>query len=577
MHTDQLRTTHFKNSSEFLKAMRNTFSDLANLGVDSGIGMFDKRRIRLTNIFSLFGIGILVVFGIMNVAVGDVANALRLLVGIFILYAPVFYLNHLGRIKIARVYLSATTLIFATLIGINSIQEQEQRFNEYLLLGIAAFVLFLFDGGLKKIFFLLAVISGLGMHAYRWIVLFPTVNSDMLLSLSNMSIGFACVYIFSSVFKKELEIAIDQSIARSERIREQSNLIEKRTFMLRAIMDTVPVYIAMTDVNRNFLLVNQWYEKVYDRKASEIEGKPVADFYSPEMNRVHEHYHKRALEGLETEFDQEITLAHTGERAHLFGRMVPMRDEEGIVVAMVEFAADITSVKKIETALNEANQQKDKLISILAHDIRSPLSQLEMLINLGTQSNLSQDQVVEFMQKLKARFEPLNKSINGLLEWSRVQLNGVEVNTESFAPRKIVDEELQILNKYSSGKGLEINIHGNLDSVRMDKEHFRIAVRNLLHNAIKFTPREGCINISLLDDGLPRLTISDSGVGISQEKIDKIMNDQIVKSTPGTDGELGTGLGLNLIKSLLEKNDCSFELKKSDSGTLTELRFPAKS
>ncbi len=536
--------------------------------------MFDKRRIRLTNIFSLFGIGILLVFGIMNVAVGDAPNALRLFTGIILLYSPIFYLNHRGKIRLARVYLAFTTLTFAALIGFNSISEQEQRFNEYLMIGIAVFVLFLFDGYLKNVLFVICWLLGVGMHITRWMTLFPTVNADIILAVSNMSIAFVCVYIFSSVYKNELGIAINQSNVRSERIREQSNLLEKRTFMLKSILDTVPVFIAMVDTDGKYLVVNKKYEEALGKQASEIVGQPASLFLNAEWNEIPESHIDRGKRGLETEIDQEIVLDDSSEKRHFFGKVVPVKDDRGEVIAMVKFAADITSLKKIEEELNYANKQKNRLISILAHDIRSPLSQLEMLIKAGINSGISREKVSDFMKQLQRKFQPLNKSIDGLLEWSRIQLNQVAPQVAMFNVEEVVKEEIQILETLINEKSIRLVRQGDLEDLFMDKEHFRIAFRNLLHNAIKFTPESGEIRIRWIETAKPSLEIIDSGVGFTESNIQKILQGQIVKSIPGTSGEVGTGLGLNLIMALLEKNNCSLEIERASVGSIVRITFP---
>ncbi len=554
--------------------MRSTLNNLFNLGVSFGSGMFDKRRIRLTNIFSLLGIGILMVFGIMNIAVGDVPNALRLFAGILFLYAPVYYLNYLGKIKVARVYLALTTISFTTLIGFNSIGEQEQRFNEYLMIGIAAFILFLFDGHLKNVLFVICWLLGMGMHITRWMTLFPTVNSDIALAVSNMSIGFVCVFIFSRVFKKELEIAINQSNVRSERIREQSHLLEKRTFMLKSILDTVPVFIAMVDTNGKYLVVNKKYEEAFGKQASEIVGRSASLFLSAEWNETHEGNIERGLRGLETEIDQEIILMGSSEKRHFFGKMVPVKDDHGEIIARVDFAVDITSVKKIEAELNYANKQKNRLISILAHDIRSPLSQFEMLINVGINSGLSGEKFSVFMKQLQKKFQPLNQSIEGLLEWSRVQLNQVAPQVAKFKPDEVVNQEIEMLRTLINEKDIHIAIKGDLEALFMDKEHFRIAFRNLLHNAVKFTPEKGEIQIRWSKSTRPCLEIIDNGVGFSEGKIEKILQGQIVRSDPGTSGEVGTGLGINLIMALLEKNNCTLEIERATVGSIVRITFP---
>ncbi len=212
-----------------------------------------------------------------------------------------------------------------------------------------------------------------------------------------------------------------------------------------------------------------------------------------------------------------------------------------------------------ENKLQELNANKDKFFSIISHDLRNPFSSLlgyaEMLyVEFEEMSKVELKEGIEIIFKsAKSAYELLT----GLLEWSRVQSGRIEFKPENFSVNNLIDELIALNNLITSKKKITVanKIYNNIN-VFADKQMISTTIRNLLGNALKFTPRNGSINITAdINNNSAIICIEDSGVGIKPNDLEKLFRIDIHYTTNGTSNEKGTGLGLILCKDLIEKNN----------------------
>lgn len=239
-------------------------------------------------------------------------------------------------------------------------------------------------------------------------------------------------------------------------------------------------------------------------------------------------------------------------------RGLAIRDEHGKPVRMLGAHHDITDIKKAEIKLIELNAQKDKFFSIIAHDMRSPMSGI-----LGF-SNLLLDQVkqkdyegiekyAEIIQQSSQRTMDL---LNSLLEWSFSESGRMKFNPENFEMVTLMDETILLFKDFATQKSVAITweLPHNV-SVYADKAMISTVMRNLISNALKFSHPGGNIGISIeVKSGDVQVTVADQGVGMDQNSIDILFKLDKNFSTTGTNNEKGTGLGLVLCKTFLEKH-----------------------
>lgn len=205
--------------------------------------------------------------------------------------------------------------------------------------------------------------------------------------------------------------------------------------------------------------------------------------------------------------------------------------------------------------LEADNKTKNKLLSIISHDLRTPLVNTKGVLNLVNQGMVPQEEADRLLQLLETQYIGTTSLLDNLLFWIKGQMNGqgddkVKVGLFHLV-RTLEDEQrLPLLKK-------KIELRNNIDrsiSIMIEKEMIRIVCRNLISNAIKFTNENGVIEISSrIDNSMLYITVKDSGIGMSKEAIEKVNAKQYYNTT-GTSYEKGSGFGLMLCRDLIAKN-----------------------
>lgn len=229
--------------------------------------------------------------------------------------------------------------------------------------------------------------------------------------------------------------------------------------------------------------------------------------------------------------------------------------------------------------LSNLNVTKDKLLSIISHDVRGPLASLRGLINIICRGELTQQEFIGHSLKVRQNLDSVQEDLDNLLFWAQSQLNGLHIIAEKIKVRDIVDDKIRLFKEAADRKELVIvnEIPSDL-TVCSDKNHLGLIVRNLIANAIKFNKRGGFIRIqqNAMNDHV-EISVSDSGVGIPSSDLKKLFNAQTHFSNLGTEQERGIGIGLLLTKEFIERNGGSIwvtsEVGKGSTFTFTTKRF----
>jgi two-component system sensor histidine kinase/response regulator len=206
--------------------------------------------------------------------------------------------------------------------------------------------------------------------------------------------------------------------------------------------------------------------------------------------------------------------------------------------------------------LTELNSLKNKLFSIIAHDLKNPLYALRNLFRNIQRYELPGDEIKMLIPDMVNELSYTTGLMENLLQWAKSQMYAEAVKPQLLDISKITQEVLQLLHLQAEAK--HIYIRSKLERpvfVYADKDMINLVLRNLLSNAIKFTPEEGTISIDAREmRSHIEVFVKDTGMGISEEVIQKLMVEDVYYTTKGTEGEAGTGLGLMLCKEFLSKN-----------------------
>ncbi len=224
--------------------------------------------------------------------------------------------------------------------------------------------------------------------------------------------------------------------------------------------------------------------------------------------------------------------------------------------------------------LNDLNTLKDRLISVLAHDLRAPLSTLRGLFSLLEDNTISHDQMLEMIPSVLKKLEYTSDFLDTLLFWINSQMENFENQAKSFYIKDVVAYEVESYQEQADLKGIKLMYNVPDDAVAStDPNSIRIVIRNLITNAIKFSNHNDSISVTcrLQETDTYMVSVKDTGIGMSEDQLSKLFKSK-VNSKTGTANESGTGMGMLFCKDLVEK--CSGKIwVTSQQGRGTEFMF----
>ncbi len=251
-----------------------------------------------------------------------------------------------------------------------------------------------------------------------------------------------------------------------------------------------------------------------------------------------------------------------------------------IVVFAVVFYLQNKKLKRERKLLQESNFTKDKLFSIIAHDLKSPFSALfgysEMM--LSDFDDFSRDEIKENLGHIKSVSQNLFAMVENLLQWARNQTQGIKHEPEIVELEGEIEKVLSNFEQSASIKNisLERDLENGL-KVFCDVSMLQTVLRNLINNAIKFTRPNGKITVRakvLPEEGKVKISVEDTGIGMTEKQIEQLLNKK-GKSTHGTGGEKGTGLGMLLVNEMVKHNGGELSIESEvEKGTTISFTVP---
>lgn len=344
----------------------------------------------------------------------------------------------------------------------------------------------------------------------------------------------------------------------TERNQAQQKVRESNE-IFRQFLENSPIYIFFKDEHFRMLQLSRNYEELFGRKMEEIIGKTMAEI-DPDtfQNELGTDDGRILNEGIKIEGEDEIL-------GRYFSTIKFPINIQGKNVNIAGFRIDITERKKAEKTLmeNEArlkelNATKDKFFSIIAHDLKGPFNSIigfsDLLIRQIQERDY--DGIGRYAMVIKNSSQRAMNLLSNLLEWSRSQTGSMEFKPEELNMSDLIHEAVQLFMDAARQKSIMLyTMIPQEILVLADRPMVLTILRNLISNAIKFTHSGGEILISTkCSENECEVMVSDNGVGIKKEAIEKLFHIHTSYSTIGTNDEVGTGLGLILCKDFVDKH-----------------------
>lgn len=361
---------------------------------------------------------------------------------------------------------------------------------------------------------------------------------------------------------------------------------------LDAIFDNAIMGIGVMDAQGNFLMTNSRLKEMFefgsnDKSDSHNYFDHIID---AEVETAKINFAK-LFDGDKKKFNvQRKFITHTGKEfwGDIFAS--PISKVNGKYTEAVGLIIDITEKYKMEVELKDSEQKlkklnntKDKLFSVIAHDIRNPFNAIlgfSTLLNKKA-NEFSSQEIKEFTKRILEASEQTYKLLEDLLTWAKSQLGQLTARKMIFDAKGIVNECIDSLITTAQDKNVQlINKITSPSMVATDIEMFKFVIRNLMHNGIKFSHRDSIVECGIIPStSANKVTfyIKDYGIGIHADKLKVLFNLDEFLSTNGTSQEKGTGLGLSLSKEMVELNGGTIEVSSKEKiGSEFRITLPAK-
>jgi PAS domain S-box-containing protein len=336
---------------------------------------------------------------------------------------------------------------------------------------------------------------------------------------------------------------------------------EEREYYYNSILNGVGDPVFVKDNQSRLLIVNDAFTEIFDLNRDGIIGRTLAEDVTPKERESFLKIDKKVLkDGLESINEESLTV-RGGETRIISTKKTRFIDSEGKKY-LVGVIHDITDRKKAENLIIESEEQlkelnatKDKLFSIIAHDLRSPFNNIIGLSDLLLENIISFEESEKYIKILNSSAKNTLVLLDNLLNWAKSKTGHLRFKPENILFSEIILKNISLNRLLAETKNISINYFSSDDvEVYADENMLKTVLRNLISNAIKFTNVGGNIKIyAFLKQDHVEITISDNGIGMNEKKR-KSLFDISTKTTLGTANENGSGLGLVLCKEFVMKN-----------------------
>lgn len=412
----------------------------------------------------------------------------------------------------------------------------------------------------------------------------PKVPNQLSVMQFEQLVDLAKLALKQALEKAEIKIRCEQTQAQYQK---QSEELHLETLLFDALLENTSDNVYFKDLDSRFIRSSRAQSKLFKlNDPKETRGKTDFDFFTEEHARGAWNDEQRIIkEGVSISKEEKETWPDKPD-TWVSTTKAPLRDYDGKIIGTFGISRDITErveqeriILQQNEELLELNKHKDKLMSIIAHDLRSPFNSFLGLTEILDKqvATMSAQEIKQMANIIRNSATRIYDLLSNLLEWTRLQRGQISAAKMEFLLADIVTQSIDALQEMALDKKIDLNVSISEGlTVFADPYMLQIIIHNLLTNAIKFTAEGGQVSLEANrnEKGNSHIAIRDTGIGMPNSLIAHLFQLDGHANRPGTKGESSTGLGLLVCKEFAEKQGAKLWVESQEGkGTIFHLEI----
>jgi PAS domain S-box-containing protein len=355
---------------------------------------------------------------------------------------------------------------------------------------------------------------------------------------------------------------------------------ERSRALLAAIVEASDDAIVSKTLDGVIRSWNRGAERLFGYTSREAVGQPITLIIPPERLDEEKTILERLRRGERIDHFETVRIARDGRRIDISLTVSPLVDEDGVVIGASKVARDITERRKLDEALREGARRKDEFLALLGHELRNPLAPLRNGLEVLRLATEDPDTISQVRAMMERQLEHMVRLVDDLVDMSRINQNKIELRRERVPLAAVIDSAVETARPMIEAERHTLSISLPKDPLVVDADLTRLAqvFSNLLTNSAKYTEPGGHIWLTAVRQGEDAVvTVRDDGIGIPPEALPRVFDLFSQVERDGTRGSKGLGIGLALVKALVEMHGGRV-LAESDgpgTGSMFTVQLPA--